>query len=63
MQWLKYERILRERANEIQEKLGSKRPSDKLRIIHYELTKAAAEVAGEVTGMRRAGEGETDGYN
>eukprot|EP00965_Chrysotila_dentata_P150095 4957696-Pleurochrysis_carterae.AAC.1 len=52
--WLQYERILQERTNEIQEKLGSKRPSDKLRTIQHELTKAAAEVAGEVTGVKCA---------
>eukprot|EP00965_Chrysotila_dentata_P162843 5377752-Pleurochrysis_carterae.AAC.1 len=43
--------------------MGSKRPSDKLKIIHKELIKAAAEVAGEATEMRGAGEGEADGYN
>eukprot|EP00965_Chrysotila_dentata_P032258 1075234-Pleurochrysis_carterae.AAC.1 len=63
MHWLKYERILQERVNEIQEKMGNNRPSDKLRIIQHELTKAAAEAAGEVTGIPRAGEGESDGYN
>eukprot|EP00965_Chrysotila_dentata_P016924 561183-Pleurochrysis_carterae.AAC.1 len=61
--WFAYERILQERASEIQEKMGNKRPSDKLRIIHQELTKAAAEVGGEVTEMTGAGERETDGYN
>eukprot|EP00965_Chrysotila_dentata_P194811 6176598-Pleurochrysis_carterae.AAC.2 len=50
--WLKYERTLQERAHMIQEKLGSKKPSDKLRIIQSELTKAAAEVAGHATEMR-----------
>eukprot|EP00965_Chrysotila_dentata_P095814 3167230-Pleurochrysis_carterae.AAC.1 len=62
-QWLKYERILQERAHEIQERLGCKKPSDKLRIIHYELTKAAAEVSGEILEMRGDGEGEADGFN
>eukprot|EP00965_Chrysotila_dentata_P069302 2290294-Pleurochrysis_carterae.AAC.3 len=61
--WLKYERILQERVNKIQEKMGSKKRSDKLRIIHNELTKVAAEVAGEVTEMRGAGEEEMGGYN
>eukprot|EP00965_Chrysotila_dentata_P213544 6187681-Pleurochrysis_carterae.AAC.2 len=61
--WLQYERILQERANMIQEKLGNKRPRDKLRRIHEELTKTAAEVAGEATEMKEAGEGEVDGYN
>eukprot|EP00965_Chrysotila_dentata_P126027 4165200-Pleurochrysis_carterae.AAC.1 len=61
--WLAYERILQERASEIQEKMGNKRPSDKLRIIHQELTKAAVEVVGEVTEMTGAGEREVDEYN
>eukprot|EP00965_Chrysotila_dentata_P136329 4508064-Pleurochrysis_carterae.AAC.1 len=43
--------------------MGGERPSDKLRRIHHELTKAAAEVGGEVTKRRGAGEGETDGCN
>eukprot|EP00965_Chrysotila_dentata_P099911 3300633-Pleurochrysis_carterae.AAC.1 len=61
--WLTYERILQERAREIQEKMGNKKPSDKLRIIHQELTKAAAEVVGEATEKTGAGEKEADGYN
>eukprot|EP00965_Chrysotila_dentata_P064407 2134672-Pleurochrysis_carterae.AAC.1 len=44
MHWLKFERILQERANMIQEKLGSKKPRGKLRIMHKELTKAAAVI-------------------
>eukprot|EP00965_Chrysotila_dentata_P051168 1695996-Pleurochrysis_carterae.AAC.1 len=44
--WLKYEQILQERTNEIQEKMGNKKPSDKLRILQNALNKAAAEVAG-----------------
>eukprot|EP00965_Chrysotila_dentata_P094086 3109758-Pleurochrysis_carterae.AAC.1 len=46
-QWLRYERILQERTNEIQEKLGDKKPSVKLRIIQDQLNKTAEEVAGE----------------
>eukprot|EP00965_Chrysotila_dentata_P108569 3586625-Pleurochrysis_carterae.AAC.1 len=61
--WLKYDWLLQERAHQIQEKLGNKKPSDKLRIILYELTQAAAEMAGGTIGTRGAGEGETDGYN
>eukprot|EP00965_Chrysotila_dentata_P006654 217441-Pleurochrysis_carterae.AAC.1 len=61
--WLEYERILQERASEIQGKMGDKRPSDKLRIIQQELTKAAAEVVGEMTEVTGAGERETNGYN
>eukprot|EP00965_Chrysotila_dentata_P055664 1846520-Pleurochrysis_carterae.AAC.1 len=62
-QWLTYERILQERTSEIQEKMRNRKPSDKLRIIQHELTKAAAEVAGEVIERTRAGEEEADGYN
>eukprot|EP00965_Chrysotila_dentata_P258883 6213373-Pleurochrysis_carterae.AAC.3 len=61
--WLKYERILQKRANRIQEEIEGKKPSDKLRIIHNELTIAAAEAAGEAPGKRGAGEEEADGYN
>eukprot|EP00965_Chrysotila_dentata_P085205 2811201-Pleurochrysis_carterae.AAC.2 len=43
--------------------MKNKKPSDKLRIIQQELTKAAAEVMGEVTEMTGAGEREADGYN
>eukprot|EP00965_Chrysotila_dentata_P027273 906051-Pleurochrysis_carterae.AAC.1 len=61
--WHAYERILQERTSEIQEKMGNKRPRDKLRIIHQEITKAAAEVVGETIEMTGAGEKKADGYN
>eukprot|EP00965_Chrysotila_dentata_P026523 878914-Pleurochrysis_carterae.AAC.1 len=61
--WLKYERILQERTNEIQERVESKRPSDKLRIIQDELSKAAAEVAGKDCEMRKDVGRESEGYN
>eukprot|EP00965_Chrysotila_dentata_P179686 5933554-Pleurochrysis_carterae.AAC.1 len=43
--------------------MGGKRPSEKLRIIHQELTKKTAEVVGEVTKMTGAEERDADGYN
>eukprot|EP00965_Chrysotila_dentata_P083199 2745379-Pleurochrysis_carterae.AAC.1 len=43
--------------------MEGKRPRDKLKIIHSELTTAAAEVTGEAPGKRGAGEEEADGYN
>eukprot|EP00965_Chrysotila_dentata_P046470 1544392-Pleurochrysis_carterae.AAC.1 len=61
--WLKYERILQERTNEIQAKMGNKRPSNRLRIIQNELTKVAAQVAGEEMVKEETGEGEIEGYN
>eukprot|EP00965_Chrysotila_dentata_P199328 6179311-Pleurochrysis_carterae.AAC.2 len=53
--WHKYDRISTERIQEIREKMGNKRPSDKLRILQTELTRMAAEVVGE------KGEEETPG--
>eukprot|EP00965_Chrysotila_dentata_P061473 2035901-Pleurochrysis_carterae.AAC.2 len=59
--WLKYERILQEKANRIRQEIEGKKPSDKLRMIHKELIQAAAEVAGEAPGKTWTGEGETNG--
>eukprot|EP00965_Chrysotila_dentata_P030144 1003765-Pleurochrysis_carterae.AAC.1 len=61
--WLKYECILQERTNRIQKDIDGKKPSVKLRMIHKELTIAAAEVAGETPGKRWIGEEEPEGYN
>eukprot|EP00965_Chrysotila_dentata_P101625 3355257-Pleurochrysis_carterae.AAC.1 len=61
--WLKYERILQERMNEIHEKMEGTRPSDKLRMIQDELSKAAAEVAEKGCEMRKDVGSESEGYN
>eukprot|EP00965_Chrysotila_dentata_P002406 78225-Pleurochrysis_carterae.AAC.1 len=63
-QWLQYEKILQERTRELQEKIGGKKPSDRLRIIQDELMKTAAEVAGEnINRAEGAGGSEVDGHN
>eukprot|EP00965_Chrysotila_dentata_P092512 3053034-Pleurochrysis_carterae.AAC.1 len=61
--WHQYERILRERTGETREKMGNKKPNDKLRIVQNELMKVAAEVAGEKTGSEWTGGGEEDKHN
>eukprot|EP00965_Chrysotila_dentata_P045453 1509994-Pleurochrysis_carterae.AAC.1 len=63
LHWLRYERIIQERVNKIQEKMEGKRPSDRLGIIHNELTKAAAEVAEEAIEIRGVKVGGLGGSN
>eukprot|EP00965_Chrysotila_dentata_P154770 5114130-Pleurochrysis_carterae.AAC.1 len=55
---------MQERTRELQEKIKDKKPNVRLRIIQDELTRAAAEVAGEsINRPEGVDRNEVDGYN